>query len=51
LPAAEPASLSLGLVVCVQRAGDRLVTRPVFLPVDAMDDIYHQLPTEAWRIR
>jgi hypothetical protein len=50
LPAAQPASLSLGLVVCVQRAGDRLVTRPVFLPVDAMDDIYHQLPAEAWRI-
>jgi hypothetical protein len=50
LPGAEPASLSLGLVVCVQRAGDRLLTRPVFLPVDEMDDIYHQLPAEAWRI-
>lgn len=50
LPGAEPASLTLGLVVCVQRAGDRLVTRPVFLPADAMDDIYHQLPPQAWVI-
>jgi hypothetical protein len=51
LPGAEPASLSLGLVACLQRAGDRLLTRPVFLPADAMDDIYHQLPAEAWQIK
>jgi hypothetical protein len=51
LPGAEPASLSLGLVACLQRAGDQLLTRPVFLPADAMsDDIYHRLPAEAWRI-
>lgn len=50
LPGAEAASLSLGLVACLQRAGDRLITRPVFLPAGAMDDIYHQLPAEAWKI-
>lgn len=50
LPGAELASLTLGVVVCVQRAGDRLLTRPVFLPADAMDDVYHSLPREAWAI-
>jgi hypothetical protein len=50
LPGGEPASLTLGAVICVQRAGDRLLTRPVFLPASAMDDIYHQLPPEAWAI-
>ena len=50
MPSADPASLSLGVVACVQRAGDRLVTRPVFLPADAMEDIHHQLPQEAWAI-
>lgn len=48
LPAAQAASLSLGVVLCLQRAGDRLATRPVFLPADAMDDIYHQLDSRAW---
>ncbi|MGE7434191.1 hypothetical protein [Kitasatospora sp. NPDC001175] len=50
LPGAEAGSLTLGVVLCVQRAGDRLLTRPVFLPADAMDDVYHQLPAEAWAI-
>lgn len=50
MPAAECGSFSLGLVVCVQRAGDRLVSRPVFLPADADDDMYHRLPSEAWLI-
>lgn len=50
LPRGECGSFSLGLVVCVQRAGDRLVTRPVFLPAEADDDMYHQLPPEAWQI-
>jgi hypothetical protein len=50
LPGAEAGSLSLGVVLCVQRAGDRLLTRPVFLPADAMDDVYHWLPGEAWAI-
>ncbi|MFD5423816.1 hypothetical protein ACFWJT_38095 [Streptomyces sp. NPDC127069] len=50
LPAGEPGSLTLGVVLCVQRAGDRLITRPVFLAKDAMDDVYHHLPREAWAI-
>jgi hypothetical protein len=50
MPGAELESLSLGVVVCLQRAGDRLLTRPVFLDADAKDDTYHRLPPEAWRI-
>ncbi|MFD9124729.1 hypothetical protein [Kitasatospora sp. NPDC059571] len=50
LPAAEAGSLTLGFVLCVQRAGDHLITRPVFLPAEAMDDVYHQLPDTAWAI-
>jgi hypothetical protein len=38
------------LVLRVQRAGGQLVTRPVFLPAAAMDDVYHHLPREAWAI-
>lgn len=48
LPGAEPGSLSLGVVLCVQRAGDRLLTRPAFLPADAMDDALCYLPGDAW---
>ncbi|MGW4891371.1 hypothetical protein ACWEQL_03755 [Kitasatospora sp. NPDC004240] len=48
LPGAEAGSLTLGVVLCVQRAGDRLVTRPVFLPAEAMEDVYHYLPSDAW---
>ncbi len=44
----EPGSRSLGVVICVQRAGDRLLTRPVFLPADAMDAPVSFLPPEAW---
>ncbi|MCF3123000.1 hypothetical protein IPZ68_25340 [Streptomyces arenae] len=43
-----PVSLSLGVVVCVQRAGDRLLTRPVFLPAKAMNAPVSFLPPEAW---
>jgi hypothetical protein len=50
LPGREVGSLTLGLVLCVQRAGDELVTRPVFLPAAAMDDVYHRLPSEAWAV-
>lgn len=50
LPGAEPGSLTLGVALCVQRAGDHLLTRPVFLAADAMDDVYHRLPREAWAI-
>ncbi|MEU6124575.1 hypothetical protein [Streptomyces sp. NPDC047123] len=44
----EPSSRSLGVVSCVQRAGDRLLTRPVFLPGEAMDAPLRFLPDEAW---
>jgi hypothetical protein len=50
MPGGEVASLTLGVVFCVQRSGDRLLTRPVFLPADSMDDVFHQLPREAWAI-
>ncbi|GAA3092801.1 hypothetical protein GCM10017562_75210 [Streptomyces roseofulvus] len=43
-----PGSRSLGVVICVQRAGDRLLTRPVFLPAEAMDAPAGSLPPEAW---
>ena len=48
LPGAQAGSNTLGVVLCVQRAGGRLLTRPVFLPAEAMDDDYHMLPQEAW---
>ncbi|MFD5588966.1 hypothetical protein ACFWII_34885 [Streptomyces sp. NPDC127063] len=43
-----PGSESLGVVIDVQRAGDHLLTRPVFVPRQAMDDLPHFLPREAW---
>ena len=50
LPSGDPGSRTLGVAMCVQRSGDHVVTRPVFLPPDALDDIYHQLPAESWSI-
>lgn len=41
-------SRTLGAAFCIQRAGDRLVTRPVFLSDPDMDDVHHQLPGDAW---
>lgn len=43
-----PGSMSLGVVIDVQRAGDHLLSRPVFLPGEAFDDLSHFLPREAW---
>jgi hypothetical protein len=51
MSAGEPGSISLGVVVGVQRAGGHLLTRPVFLPPEAMDDPSHWLPQEAWAIQ
>jgi len=48
LGTADIVSRTLGAAFCIQRAGDRLVTRPVFLSDPAMDDVHHQLPSEAW---
>lgn len=46
----EPRSLTLGVMICMQRAGDVLLTRPVFIPKEALDDISHWLPHDAWAI-
>jgi hypothetical protein len=43
-----PGSESLGVVIDVQRAGDRLITKPIFVPRESMDDLSHWLPSEAW---
>jgi hypothetical protein len=44
-----PASESLGVVIDVQRAGDQLVTRPVFFPREALDDGFSDwLPDKVW---
>jgi hypothetical protein len=41
-------SRTLGAAFCIQRAGDRLITRPVFLSDPGMEDVHHQLSGEAW---
>lgn len=48
MDAGIPASETLGVVIDVQRAGDHLLTRPVFIPSEAMDDLSHFLPASAW---
>ncbi|MGW3983522.1 hypothetical protein FNV62_01000 [Streptomyces sp. RLB3-17] len=50
LDAGVPGSEALGVVIDVQRAGDHLLTRPVFVPLEAMDDLSHWLPREAWSL-
>ena len=47
----EPGSLTLGAMICMQRAGDVLLTRPVLVPEPALNDISHWLPREAWTIQ
>ncbi|MFF4899410.1 hypothetical protein [Streptomyces sp. NPDC001068] len=48
LPGADPGSQTLGLVVCVQRVADVVLTRPVFLASEWIDDVYHRLPSSEW---
>ncbi|MEU4779109.1 hypothetical protein [Micromonospora sp. NPDC023633] len=50
MSAGVPGSHTLGVVIDVQRAGDHLLTRPVFIPSEAMDDLPHFLPSEAWSV-
>ncbi|GAA3986628.1 hypothetical protein GCM10023085_80950 [Actinomadura viridis] len=50
MDAGVPASNTLGVVIDVQRAGDHLLTRPVFIPPEALDDLSHWLPREAWSV-
>jgi hypothetical protein len=45
-----PGSESLGVVIDVQRAGDHLITKPIFVPRESMDDLSHWLPREAWSL-
>ncbi|WP_344341851.1 hypothetical protein [Kitasatospora putterlickiae] len=50
MSAGVPCSSSLGVVINVQREGDRLLTRPVFYPAEALDDLPHWLPQKTWEI-
>ncbi|MGW1176168.1 hypothetical protein ACWD4P_20925 [Kitasatospora sp. NPDC002543] len=50
MSAGVPSSKSLGVVINVQREGDHLLTRPVFYPAEALDDLPHWLPQRAWQI-
>lgn len=50
MDAGVPGSETLGVVIDVQRAGDHLLTRPVFIPPEAMDDLPHFLPRKAWSV-
>ncbi|MBO0803348.1 MAG: hypothetical protein J2P25_09800 [Nocardiopsaceae bacterium] len=49
MAAGMPASESLGLIIGVQRAGDHLITKPIFMPEEALVDGYSEwLPNKAW---
>ncbi|GGZ27928.1 hypothetical protein GCM10010387_21730 [Streptomyces inusitatus] len=50
MDAGVPGSDALGVVIDVQRAGDHLLTRPVFVPFEAMDDLSHFLPGDVWSV-
>ncbi|MEL5954782.1 hypothetical protein AADR41_08380 [Streptomyces sp. CLV115] len=46
-PAADPVFVDLGLAIRPQRAGDVVLTRPLFLLHDWLD-LWHSLPSEEW---
>lgn len=46
-PAADPVFVDLGLAIRSQRAGDIVLTRPLFLLHDWLD-LWHSLPSEEW---
>ncbi|WP_435191553.1 hypothetical protein [Streptomyces sp. bgisy126] len=46
-PAADPVFADLGLAIRSQRAGDTVLTRPLFLLPDWLD-LWHSLPGEEW---
>ncbi|MEW2622585.1 hypothetical protein [Streptomyces sp. NPDC048106] len=46
-PAADPVFPDLGLAIRSQRAGDVVLTRPLFLLHDWLD-LWHSLPSEEW---
>lgn len=45
--AGDPVFADLGLVIRSQRAGDAVLTRPLFLLHDWLD-LWHVLPSEEW---
>jgi hypothetical protein len=49
MDAGVPGSESLGVVLDVQRAGDHLLTRPVFVPREALDDLPTSCPEKLGR--
>ncbi|MFC7967256.1 serine/threonine-protein kinase [Streptomyces cinereoruber] len=48
-PAADPVFADLGLAIRPQRAGDAVLTRPLFLLPDWLD-LWHALPAEEWNL-
>ncbi|MFE6459832.1 hypothetical protein ACFVP0_20555 [Streptomyces cinereoruber] len=48
-PAADPVFADLGLAIRPQRAGDAVLTRPLFLLPDRLD-LWHALPGEEWNL-
>ncbi|TDT97326.1 hypothetical protein EDD99_5450 [Streptomyces sp. 846.5] len=47
--AADPGSADLGLVLRVQRAGDAVVTRPLFLVREWVVNSWDCIPGEEWK--
>ncbi|MBB2941191.1 hypothetical protein FB565_000895 [Actinoplanes lutulentus] len=48
-PTADPHLPSLGLILRVQRAGDGLLSRPVFIASDN-SDAWHAVPDKEWNV-
>ena len=51
VPGGEVGSISLGIVICVQRDGDHLLTAPVFLLARNDEELANQFSSEVWVIR
>ncbi|WP_132113596.1 hypothetical protein [Actinocrispum wychmicini] len=45
----NPASIALGLVMRVQRAGDLVLSRPLLLTPEWVEDCWDRLPDHEWR--
>lgn len=51
MPGGEVGSIGLGVVICVQRNGDHLVTAPVFLLARNGEELANQFSDEVWGTR
>jgi hypothetical protein len=51
VPGGEVSSFGLGMVICVQRHGDHLLTAPVFLLARNDEELANQFSSEVWVIR